>query len=102
MLLLSLIPAVPDLPGAGWDKRNHFLGFVALTLLGVRAYAGRPGHLLAGLLLLGGLIEVLQSLTPYRLAEWMDWFADGVGIVVGYGLCWVWRRMRNVRRGASG
>ena len=31
----------------------------------------------------GGLIELLQSLTPYRSAEWADWLADGLGLLLG-------------------
>ncbi|RZA07387.1 MAG: VanZ family protein, partial [Proteobacteria bacterium] len=32
----------------------------------------------------GGLIEVLQSLTPDRSAEWADLLADGIGLGVGW------------------
>jgi hypothetical protein len=33
-----------------------------------------------------GLIEVLQSFTTYRLAEWGDLLADAIGVVGGYAL----------------
>ena len=83
ILVLSLLPPSSDLPTTGWDKSNHMLGFGTLGLLGVRGWPGRAVAVLAALLAYGGLIEVLQSLTPYRSAEWADLFADGVGLGVG-------------------
>lgn len=93
VLVLSLAPAAPELPTTGWDKSNHFIGFFALASLGLQAYSSDQRRLFIALLLFGGLIELLQSLTPYRLAEWADWIADGVGLVVGFGLLWVLRRL---------
>jgi len=92
VLVLSLAPSAPELPTTGWDKSNHFIGFCALALLGLLAYPQRPVLLLACLLLYGGLIEILQSFTTYRLAEWADWLADGVGVAIGYGLDRFWLR----------
>lgn len=85
-LVLSLAPTSPELPSTGWDKSNHLFGFLTLAVLGLLAYPSRRRRVLIGLLLFGGLIELLQSLTPYRFAEWADWLADALGIVVGYGL----------------
>jgi VanZ family protein len=86
VLLLSLMPPVPHIPTTGWDKSNHLLAFSVLAILGCRAYPAHIAVVLVGLLLYGGLIEVLQFFTPYRLAEWGDLIADGLGIIVGYGL----------------
>jgi VanZ family protein len=86
VLVLSLIPPAPYLPTTGWDKSNHLLAFAVLSSLGCRAY---PKHILSvmvGLPLYGGLIEVLQSFMPYHLAEWGDLIADGLGVVIGFGL----------------
>ena len=85
VLALSLAPTGPELPTTGWDKGNHFIAFLALVLLGLPAYPRRTTAVLGGLLLYGGLIEILQSFTTYRFAEWGDWLADGVGVVAGYG-----------------
>jgi VanZ family protein len=49
-----------------------------LAALGCWSYRDRTVPVLAGLLAYGALIEVLQALTPYRMAEWTDLFADGV------------------------
>ena len=35
------------------------------------------------LLAYGGMIEVLQGLTDYRTAEWLNVGADGVGLALG-------------------
>ena len=84
VLVLSLVPPGPDMPTTGWDKTNHLFGFVVLTLLGCWSYPGRYRAVLPALLAFGGLIECLQSLTPYRSAEWGDLLADGIGILLGW------------------
>jgi VanZ family protein len=38
------------------------------------------------LLLYGGLIEVLQALTPYRYAEWFDVLANAAGLLIGWAV----------------
>ena len=65
------------------DKVIHTLAFIALALVGLRAY---PRHLFlvcALLIALGGLIEVIQGYTSTRSQEWEDFFADVLG--VGFG-----------------
>jgi VanZ family protein len=86
VLVLSLMPSVPHMPTTGWDKTNHLLTFAFLAFLGHTAYPGRNAAILLGLLLYGGLIEILQSFTPSHFSEWADWIADGLGLVIGWGL----------------
>ena len=83
ILVLSLMPPSSNLPTTGWDKSNHMLGFGTLGLLGVRSWPSRTATVLAVLLAYGGLIEILQSFTPYRSADWADLIADGVGLGLG-------------------
>jgi VanZ family protein len=66
------------------DKVKHALSFAVLVGLGVRGGYRRWWSLVAGLLLLGGAIEVAQSFTATRSAEWLDWFADAIGIAIGW------------------
>ena len=66
------------------DKVKHALSFAVLVGLGVRGGYRRWWSLIAGLLLLGGAIEVAQSFTATRSAEWLDWFADAIGISIGW------------------
>lgn len=85
LLVLALIPTSHALPTTGWDKSNHLLAFCTLTLLGLSAYRGKRVLTMLGLVGYGGLIEVLQSLTPTRSAEWGDLLADALGV----GLAWL-------------
>lgn len=97
MLALSLWP-VSELPpiNTGWDKTDHVAAFVVLGLLGLPAWPSHRARVLAGLLLYGGLIEVLQGLTAYRQADWIDWVADAVGIGLAALLATWWRGRRRV------
>jgi len=100
ILVLSLMPPSPSMPTTGWDKGNHALGFAALALLSHWSWPGRTVLALAGLLAYGGLIEVLQSLTPSRYAEFGDLFADGVGLAFGAVLARLlahWKLKRQAR-----
>jgi len=96
VLVLSLAPLGPDVPGTGWDKSNHLLGFALLALLGLAAFPSHARTILAGLLAYGALIEALQSLTGYRLAEWGDWIADALGVLLGWAVV---RGIAATRRG---
>ncbi len=67
-----------------YDKAQHSLVFVTLTLAGMMAYQQRLKTICLGLFVYGGLIEVMQStVTTTRHGDVVDWFADSVGIVVG-------------------
>ena len=78
-----------------WDKANHFIAFYVLTGLAAASFP-RTGWILlaAGLLALGGAIELVQAL-PFvgRDGAVGDWVADGAGIAAVLGplaLAW-WR-----------
>jgi VanZ family protein len=97
LLVLSLMPAAIPVPSTGWDKSNHALGFAVLAFLAYWAWPGRIPLSLLGLLGYGALIEVLQSLTPDRMAEWSDLWADGVGLLVGTAVAWLLQRLVVIR-----
>ena len=84
VLLLALLPPSINIPTTGWDKLNHVLAFCALSFLSFRAYPNHHLRLLILLLAYGGLIEVMQSFTAYRFAEWADLLADGIGLCIGW------------------
>ena len=86
VLVLALMPTNVPIPSTGWDKSNHLLAFFVVALLGIRAFPGRTMAVLAGLLAYGILIEVLQSFTPSRSADWCDVVADGLGLALGWGI----------------
>ena len=85
VLVMSLAPTGVQLPTTGWDKTNHLAGFATLAILGSWAYGNRTATVMAALLAFGALIEVLQSFTSYRTAEWGDLLADALGIAIGWG-----------------
>ncbi|MEO8855411.1 MAG: VanZ family protein [Burkholderiaceae bacterium] len=88
VLVLSLMPIEPNMPTTGWDKTNHLLAFAVLAVLGCWSYPASKPAVLFVLLAYGGLIEVLQSFTAYRFAEWADVLADALGLLTGYLLLW--------------
>jgi len=84
VLVLALIPSPPPMITTGWDKSNHLLAFAVMAGLGCKAFPHRVALTLLSLLAYGALIEILQSFTSTRSAEWLDLFADCLGILVGW------------------
>ena len=101
VLVLALMPTDMPMPSTGWDKSNHLLAFSVMALLGRRAYPGRTMGVLAGLLAYGALIEVLQSFTPNRSADWHDLVADAVGLALGWGTGRLAQSLRRLRARSS-
>jgi VanZ family protein len=80
---LAFDPAPPTAANTGWDKANHALAFVVLTLCARRAFPAAPLALLACAgVAFGGFIEIVQLFVPGRSAEWSDLAADAVGIAL--------------------
>ena len=90
---LSPIAYLPQQAFSLWDKAQHALGFAALGLSGGLAYPDRLARLGAGLLLLGGAIELAQHATGWRYGDWADLLADVVGLVAGLMLAWLGPRL---------
>lgn len=85
VLILALVPLVTRVPVMGGDKVIHFLAFVFLTVWFLGVFDTRltlqVALALAGY---GVLIELLQSLMPYRAAELYDVLSDLIGISAGW------------------
>lgn len=97
ILILALMPAPPTMISTGWDKSNHLLAFSALTWLALHAFPLRLKSILISLLAYGALIEILQSFTDTRSAEWLDLLADSVGILLGWALARLWHKISSLR-----
>lgn len=71
---------LPPLPN---DKLMHFVGFALLGVIGLRMAQDslQVVYWLAGLLVLGWVIECLQSLVPDRAFCWRDMGANAAGLV---------------------
>lgn len=82
--LMSML-AIPSKQIFQWqDKLSHLVVYMVLFWLLIMAY-GKLWRLMSlGILLafFGGLIEVAQSFTGYRQAEWLDLLANIAGILV--------------------
>jgi VanZ family protein len=98
VLVLALMKPVHHMPTLGWDKANHAFAFFVLAVLGALAWPGRLARVLAALLAYGALIEVLQGLTGWRDAEWLDLVADAAGLLLAWPLA---RRVLVVLFGSS-
>ena len=85
---LTVIPAIwvtSDVPRwPGIDKWLHGITFAMLALWFTGQYARRSYWMIVlGLAFYGALIEIGQSMIPYRSAEWGDLAADIAGIAAG-------------------
>ncbi|WP_165892456.1 VanZ family protein [Azotobacter chroococcum] len=98
VLALALLKDVSPPLDTGWDKSNHLLAFGVLALLGHLGFPGRHVQVPFGLFLYGILIEVLQGLTDYRVADYRDLLADLLGIVLGSLVAAGWLRHRRRER----
>jgi len=87
ILVLSLMPYQFRSTISHIDKIYHGVTYALLMLWFAQTYPNRR-HLAVAicLILFGGLVELLQSLTGYRSADWLDELTNSVGVVVGWGL----------------
>jgi len=85
VIALSIIPAgsTPDLEIS--DKLAHLVAYAALALAGGIAFSGYRSVfiLVAGLLLLGIGLELVQAFVPGRSSSGYDGLANAIGIALG-------------------
>ncbi|MDP3167251.1 MAG: VanZ family protein [Hydrogenophaga sp.] len=95
LAIASLVPVdlLPRQAATIWDKGQHAFGFAWLALVGLLAYSRRPWPMLVGLVVYGGVIELLQAATGWRYGEWLDFLADGIGTMIGTALWLGLRRL---------
>ena len=66
------------------DKALHFLCFTYLTLITwLSRILSKDLHVYVIVLAYGILIEIVQRFLPYRSFEYLDIFADSIGIITG-------------------
>jgi len=68
------------------DKLAHVLMFF-LTMMWFMYVTPKPHQLLVGvsLILFGLVLEYIQmNFLPDRTFEWLDWIADGIGVVLSF------------------
>lgn len=105
LMWLSLAPQ-DELPSAlsFWDKAQHGLAYMTLTLIGVVAFPKRVGLMVIVSLFTGGLAEALQAWGGLgRQGDWRDMVANMMGVAAGIAarqaflMVWTWRRGGGVR-----
>ncbi|MEO8502413.1 MAG: VanZ family protein [Acidobacteriota bacterium] len=97
--VLCLIPIPQGAEGAALpesDKVVHVLMFGGLALLWWRVLPRRWLLLSVTVTLYGGLMELLQALTPYRSCDLMDFLADGLGVAIALAGAALWARRRRL------
>jgi hypothetical protein len=95
MLWFGLMP-LDSLPGPEFelaDKVWHLVAFGGLAGLLSRSFvyfghgpllAAREASLIS--VTLGAMLELLQSVTGYRSADWADFAADALGVALAYAV----------------
>lgn len=106
----ALVPAsnLPDLPFQVNDKLIHFLQFLILFIVS-RAYffpftarfrVDLNAICFAYGLSLAVVTEILQQTVAGRSASYADFFANGIGLILGYSFFWVLKYHKNKQVGA--
>ena len=87
VIVLSLAPigsAIPDVKNG--DKIGHFIAYFSLMTWFSWLYP-KPlvRNLYAiGLIVLGGTMEILQSMTVYRMGDIEDFHVNTIGVIIGF------------------
>jgi VanZ family protein len=102
IFVLSAQPRLPIAPGLlGWDKLQHWLAYMVMGLLLIRAAYETPlprisPYLLA--LIIGAAYaasdEYHQSFVPGRTMSIWDWLADLTGLLFALAVVYLYRRYR--------
>ncbi|TDR23804.1 VanZ family protein [Marinicella litoralis] len=93
LVILSLV-RVPQVSSSieNSDKLLHLGSYFILTFWFLHAYPKRIIWVTCGLVVLGGLLEYLQSLTAYRFTEWLDFWMNLTGVLLAVLLFSVFKR----------
>ena len=91
----SLSPQSPTIETGFGDKLDHLAAYSVLSLLVALGWSGRvaPGVIVGVAVGFGGLLELLQTFSPGRQADWADFAVNSVGAVTGLALAMLVRRM---------
>lgn len=74
----------------GFDKVQHAMAYLVLGLCAATIIKATRLHLVFTILwLLSGMVEVLQSMQAARQGSIYDWIANGVGLLLAYGVAYL-------------
>ena len=89
MIIACLIPVDPSASRIDfdyWDKVQHAIAYAFLAFLGLKAFSNHAKGVLAGLCIMGAVIEITQEATGWRSGEGLDLLANTTGIFAVYGI----------------
>ena len=81
----ELTPHPPQMSGLlGWDKADHFIAYFGLASMATLVTGLKPRlrWALLGVIVLGGVLEILQAFTG-RDADLLDFVANTLGAITG-------------------
>jgi VanZ family protein len=88
LMLIELAPKEGGWPY--WDKVQHAVVFLVLTIAGALAFPQRKLWVYLGLVFFGALIEVMQGIfTTTRYPSALDWLADIAGILIAIFILYI-------------
>jgi VanZ family protein len=87
VIYLSLTPRPPESGFEHADKLHHLLAYGVLMGWFAQLFAGASRRAWAVAFVALGLgLEVAQGMTGYRMFSWLDFAADSLGVLIGWGL----------------
>lgn len=93
--ILSLMPPKSGIELGEHDKINHFIAYTVFSLnAGMLSNNFRKHLLILPLLVLYGLLmEYCQGFVPGRSPSWLDAIANSTGVLIGFVLTLIFRRL---------
>ena len=90
----SLSPQLPAIETGFGDKLDHLAAYSVLSLLVGLGWSERfvPSVIVGAAVGFGGLLELLQHVSPGRQADWADFAANSLGALAGIAIAMVVRR----------
>lgn len=84
--VMAVLPHPIELPTS--DKVQHMAAFFVITAVGCAAYRGLSRvKLMLAMIAFGGMIELVQMMPEiHRDAEWSDWFADILAVLLALAI----------------
>lgn len=87
VIFLSLVPinaAIPEIKNG--DKVGHFIAYFSLMLWFSWLYKKPWVRNIYAIcfIILGGLMEILQSITTYRMGDIEDFHVNTIGVIFGF------------------
>lgn len=94
--LATLLPAEALPPAPGGDKLHHIIGFGGWALMCAFGPVKRFSYMALCIIIWGGAIELIQP-SVNRYGEWLDFYADALGVVIVFVIRFILTRIASLR-----